>query len=429
MQRLKLSTGTLLTWVSAVPIAWAQGDAEYYGPHMMWGGYYGLFFDPLMMIVFVIVALVALTMRSLANLIPSPGQAIGATLCFMIALTSGVSSELSAAEHAHDIEVGANRLDQAYSEFKHNHALVAIDLLLTPAESGDADAQFLLAEILWHKALSEREDGDQAAERAKLWAQQAASQHHAGGLLLYAKILRDECGVSTEASEVILDVIREAALLELTEAQAEFAWLHLDFGQATDEATQFAEQAAAQNDVLGQLAAGVLNAFPASWRDPQTLDMSKVIRAATYFGSAAEQGLVDAQVLYARMLADGTGVEQNAAEALKWFIVAGELGWAQLEEARAELAKQLTPSVVKEVQRQAALWIDEVVNDPKRPIGAAVVWCDKFRAGDKACRRAAIWEDKACLLPNLPVTPIEGFRQSEAYGACRAAMRDDQHRC
>ena len=57
--------------ISAWPLdAWSQPrDADFYGPHMMWGGWYGMFFGPLMMIIFlaVVVALVVLAMRWLGG--------------------------------------------------------------------------------------------------------------------------------------------------------------------------------------------------------------------------------------------------------------------------------------------------------------------------------------------------------------------------
>ena len=57
--------------VSAWPlVAWPQPrDADFYGPHMMWGGWYGMFFGPLMIIIFsaVVVALVVLDVRWLGG--------------------------------------------------------------------------------------------------------------------------------------------------------------------------------------------------------------------------------------------------------------------------------------------------------------------------------------------------------------------------
>ena len=46
-------------------LAWTQQDRDFYGPHMMWGGWYGMFMGPLMMIIFiaVVVVLVVLAVR------------------------------------------------------------------------------------------------------------------------------------------------------------------------------------------------------------------------------------------------------------------------------------------------------------------------------------------------------------------------------
>ena len=69
MQNPMVWIGALLLLLTASPVGLAQGQGEYYGPHMMWGGYYGMFFGPLMMIVFIaiIVGLVVLIVRWLGT--------------------------------------------------------------------------------------------------------------------------------------------------------------------------------------------------------------------------------------------------------------------------------------------------------------------------------------------------------------------------
>lgn len=72
--------------VAASPtLVWAQERGASYGPHMMWGGWHGMFFGPVMMIIFIAVAvvLVVLAVRWLggtghAPTVPpytSPGKA------------------------------------------------------------------------------------------------------------------------------------------------------------------------------------------------------------------------------------------------------------------------------------------------------------------------------------------------------------------
>ncbi len=69
MKRLSLWMVSLPVSLGLPALAWAQRDPEFYGPHMMWGGWYGMFMGPLMMIIFVavVVVLVVLAVRWLAG--------------------------------------------------------------------------------------------------------------------------------------------------------------------------------------------------------------------------------------------------------------------------------------------------------------------------------------------------------------------------
>ena len=69
MKHVELFSSTLLLILGMPALAWAQRDPEFYGPHMMWGGWYGMFMGPLMMILFiaVIVVLVVLAIRWLGG--------------------------------------------------------------------------------------------------------------------------------------------------------------------------------------------------------------------------------------------------------------------------------------------------------------------------------------------------------------------------
>ncbi len=69
MQNPMVWIGALLLLLTASPVGLAQSQGEYYGPHMMWGSYYGMLLGPLMMIVFIaiIVGLVVLIVRWLGT--------------------------------------------------------------------------------------------------------------------------------------------------------------------------------------------------------------------------------------------------------------------------------------------------------------------------------------------------------------------------
>ena len=60
----------LLLVSGPVTPSWAQQSPQYYGPHMWGGGWWGWFFGPIMMIVFIVVLglIVALLVRSIGGL-------------------------------------------------------------------------------------------------------------------------------------------------------------------------------------------------------------------------------------------------------------------------------------------------------------------------------------------------------------------------
>ena len=72
MQNPNFLIAALFGLLTPSSIGWAQGQGEYYGPHMMWGGYYGMFFGPLMMIVFIAVAVIVVVL--LVRWLGGPGQ-------------------------------------------------------------------------------------------------------------------------------------------------------------------------------------------------------------------------------------------------------------------------------------------------------------------------------------------------------------------
>ena len=61
MQRALIAAGSLLLAFGGTLPAWAQATREGYGTHM-WGGGYGWFFGPIMMIVFIAVTVVVIVL-------------------------------------------------------------------------------------------------------------------------------------------------------------------------------------------------------------------------------------------------------------------------------------------------------------------------------------------------------------------------------
>ena len=65
MMHRGLWMATVLVGALAPTLAWAQRDPDFYGHPMMWSGWYGMFFGPLMMILFIaaVVVLIVLAVR------------------------------------------------------------------------------------------------------------------------------------------------------------------------------------------------------------------------------------------------------------------------------------------------------------------------------------------------------------------------------
>ena len=63
MKRMWLWATIVLIGGGVPEVAWAQRDPEFYGPHMMWGSWYGVFMGPLMMILFMAVVVVLVVLE------------------------------------------------------------------------------------------------------------------------------------------------------------------------------------------------------------------------------------------------------------------------------------------------------------------------------------------------------------------------------
>src|SRR5437660_1403792 len=76
--------------------------------------------------------------------------------------------------------------------------------------------------------------------------------------------------------------------------------------------------------------------------------------AAKLFQWAADSGDEEAQSSIGIMYEQGTGVDQNSIEALKWFILAAEAGDGIGVSHRDQLLTKLTLPAISEARRRAA---------------------------------------------------------------------------
>ena len=78
--------------------------------------------------------------------------------------------------------------------------------------------------------------------------------------------------------------------------------------------------------------------------------------AVRWYRMAAEQGFTEAQTGLGVMYAQGKGVPQDYVEAYKWFDLPATKGDAYVAKFREFLAESMTPAEIAEAQKQAREW-------------------------------------------------------------------------
>ncbi len=78
--------------------------------------------------------------------------------------------------------------------------------------------------------------------------------------------------------------------------------------------------------------------------------------AVRWYRKAADWGVPSAQNNLGAMYANGRGVTQDSVEAHMWFNLAGEQGNKTDTNNRDIVAKRMTPTQIAEAQRRAAIW-------------------------------------------------------------------------
>lgn len=195
---------------------------------------------------------------------------------------------LPSAESIDPNRFGMRPPDQAYGAFQRGLYKTALNLALPRAESGDAAAQTLVAEIL-SRGLGVPRDEKQAAR----WYSLAAEQGVPEAQFQYALMLLDGRFVPKDLQGAYA-LLQAAAEAGNRLAQFNFAQLVID-------------------------------------REPGE---NGLVRAVSYYQRAADAGLADAQYAMSQVFANGTaGKPKNEAEARRWLALAARQNYdtAQLD--------------------------------------------------------------------------------------------------
>ena len=196
----------------------------------------------------------------------------------------------------------------------HSPATQALADLRARAEAGDAEAQFILADM-YGTGLGVPQD----AAAAVAWYRRAAEQGHARAQYNLGVMHAEGLGVPQDAAAAVAWYRRAA---ELGDARAQYNLGGL-----------YAEGRGVPPDAAG---------------------------AVAWYRRAAEQGHVRAQYNLGGLYAEGLGVPPDAVEALMWLTIAAARSTGAEHEqtvtARAAVAARMTPTDVREAERRAQAW-------------------------------------------------------------------------
>lgn len=206
-----------------------------------------------------------------------------------------------------------------------NDFIAAREQLERLASAGDAQAQFMLAELL-----ADGKGGPKDTERAFQLLESACNQDHAPALCALGvtyyrgQIVQKDC---QRAVELFL----KAAMRGFGRGQMNLALMYFNgdgVDQDYEQAARWFEQAARHGICSAQYNLGVM------YEEGLGVTVS-VVKAAEFFREAAEQGDADAQFRLARLYDHGRGLGQDFQEAARWYQKAAENG---IGEARSALS-------------------------------------------------------------------------------------------
>ncbi len=192
----------------------------------------------------------------------------------------------------------------------------SVESIKAKAESGDANAQCLLAEYYYAGGVVPQD----YVESVK-WFRKAADQGLAKAQFNLGACYNSGAGVTRDAGEAVKWWYK-AAKQGLPNAEFNLSCCYQQgIGVPTnyDEMVKWCRKAAEQGYAVAQNALGV-------WYEQGFGVKQDYVEAAKWYCKAAGQGNVEAQEKFAEFLSYGKGVPQDYVEALKWYRKAADQG-------------------------------------------------------------------------------------------------------
>ena len=285
--------------------------------------------------------------------------------------------------------------------------------LLEPlANNDDARAQSLLGTI-YYSDVFVKEDID----RARRLFDKAAKHNdpEAQYNLGYMYSVGD---LGAEDPEKAVAWFQKAAEQGHPAAQFELGLLYIE-GEALPRSRSDAEKwlsaAAKQESKLAQAVLAQLDLF---FHEPPEYPRITLLAIIGRLELMKPHGLAPTQAMLGTFYARGTGVDRDRTEALKWITLATFQMPEATEEARQKLASQMSPSEVREAERQAVEWLLSASKEPDTYIGQTAQWCYQNHPGSVECLKVANVHHEYCMAPYF-LGFFENFTKSKAYNVCR----------
>lgn len=255
----------------------------------------------------------------------------------------------------------AVRFQSAVTAYEAEQYHAAKDFLAPLAEDGNADAQFMLAELYTTDKLGEADHtlGTQ-------WLSRAADTGHVKAMSMMGVRYLNGAGVEEDIPRAV-DLLTKAALAKNAKAQLLMGFLH-SHGKGVDQDDNSAARyyyAAARNgdgDAAARLvtlseqgAAEAVTYAGLLYKDGVGVE-TNAIKAAELVLKGAEQNFGLAQHMISHAYGAGQGFEQDYLKAHMWANLAAANGHDGAEKRRDTWSQLMTPEQIAEAQTMARDW-------------------------------------------------------------------------
>ena len=308
-------------------------------------------------------------------------------------------------------------VDFAIRLFENGDAQGAVQRLTHLADSGDADAQFLLGRF-YEGELGIDRDFCRSLQRYR----EAAAQEHAaaitsvGAFHVTGYCTRQDDG---QAAHLFMRAAR------LGDGAAAFALsiLHMSLESDLDDRDQAVEWAERswdlkqsstfRNSLVVNPAILVGSFYATGYRVP--IDLTKAER---YLQSSARQGSPVGQYLLGKLYFDHPKHPRHG-EAWKWIFLSASQGNASAAKLIENGTFRLTGDERSGTQNAANQLFDQMVADPRLELGRAAKWCFEHEPESKECLPRAYEQHYRCS-PGIDPTYFETrYVKTQAYHRCR----------